>query len=118
MESLPSAHSAIVEAVSFALSQLKPHCQVIVDPVMIASSGDELVDTLCLPDRSLKSYTQERLLDINTHGSGCTLSAAIAAWVSRAFNMQESVSRGLSYVRSTMENPVTIRGMRFINHFP
>lgn len=55
---------------------------------------------------------------IKKHGSGFTLRAAITAWLSKGFGIQDSVLKGLNLIRSTMEFPVTIKGIRFVNHFP
>lgn len=80
--------------------------------------GNDLVDTLCLPNGKLVTYPQKRVSGINTHGSGCTLSAAIAAWMSKNYSIEKSVSKGLNFMRKAMGNPVTLNGQRFINHYP
>ena len=178
--------AGIIESVSSAVSTLKPNCRIVVDPVMIATSGTplideaainalkslllpladlitpnldeaeaflgnsirtfadteeaaralskkfntavllkgghlsgrELVDTLSLPGKDSITFKQKRIDNINTHGSGCTLSAAIAAWIARGHGLEESVSRGHDYVRTAMENPLKIKGVHYINHFP
>ncbi len=81
-------------------------------------TGNTLVDTLSLNDGTIARFTQERILDIDTHGSGCTLSATIAAHLARGLDIRASVSNALAYLRKGMERPVFIEGKRFINHSP
>ena len=76
--------------------------------------GDNLVETLCLLDGTLVTYSQKRISDIKTH----TLSAAITAWMSKSYGKEKSVSKALNYIRDTMENAVTINGLNCINHNP
>ncbi len=80
--------------------------------------GDDLVDTLALPDGQIKTYHQTRIPDIDTHGSGCTLSAAITAWFAKDAAFEEAVSKGRDYLRSAMEHPVFLGDKSFINHSP
>jgi len=46
-------------------------------------SGDELTDVLVTPGGQTRTYASRRILGVDTHGSGCTLSAAIAAHLAR-----------------------------------
>lgn len=80
--------------------------------------GDNLVDVVASPDGQSQSFTQERILDIDTHGSGCTLSAAIAAQVARGNSIPNSISIARSYLRRGMENPIKLPQSPFINHLP
>lgn len=80
--------------------------------------SDELIDTLALPNMEIAVYTQTRIRNIDTHGSGCTLSAAIAAWLAKGFTIESSVKKALDYLRAAMESPISIEGNFFINHFP
>ena len=80
--------------------------------------GDELHDVLADTDGTLHHYTQDRIRDINTHGSGCTLSAAIAAHLARGLDPLEAAQQGRAFLRSGMEQALVLAGKRFINHFP
>lgn len=162
------ANAAIVEAVAAALER-HAFKHVVVDPVMVATSGDALLDadavaaltlrllpcaTIVTPnipeaealsgiainnDDSLRSAAQrihgacnahvlikgghgtspeiidllfdghafnefrsERIETENTHGTGCTLSAAIAANLARGLVLDEAVSQGLQYVHQAI----------------
>ena len=80
--------------------------------------GNELFDTLALPGKTVKTYEQSRILDIDTHGSGCTLSSAIAAGFAKGLEIVEAVEGALKYLRGGMQQPLPIGGSNFINHFP
>jgi len=80
--------------------------------------GNELFDTLALPGKPVKTYEQSRILDIDTHGSGCTLSSAITAGFAKGLEVDEAVDNALRYLRAGMQQPLSIRGSNFINHFP
>ena len=80
--------------------------------------GNELFDTLALPGKTVKIYEQSRILDIDTHGSGCTLSSAIAAGFAKGLEIVEAVEGALKYLRGGMQQPLPIGGSNFINHFP
>ncbi len=80
--------------------------------------GNDLFDTLAIPGGLLKTYQQNRILEIDTHGSGCTLSSAITAYLAKGHDIQNSVEMGLKYLRAGMTQPLSIGGANFINHFP
>ena len=80
--------------------------------------GNDLFDTLAFPDGTLRTYEQTRILDIDTHGSGCTLSSAIAAHLAQGHDVQQAVEKGLKYLRAGMTRSLAIGGNNFINHFP
>lgn len=80
--------------------------------------GNQLIDTLCFPAGELVTYEQTRIAGIDTHGSGCTLSSAIAAWLAQGASIEQAVSEGRRYLRKAMENPLKIKGKAFINHSP
>jgi hydroxymethylpyrimidine/phosphomethylpyrimidine kinase len=47
----------------------------------------------------------QRLDNVCTHGTGCSLSAAIAANLAKGENLQNAVALGLSFVQSSLQNP-------------
>lgn len=47
-------------------------------------------------------FESVRIETKNTHGTGCTLSSAIAAHLARGFEMQEAISRSKSYVHQAI----------------
>lgn len=80
--------------------------------------GNELVDVVATPDGALRHFQQERIPEINTHGSGCTLSSAIAAHLALGKSPLEAITNARDYLRRGMENPICLQGSHFINHFP
>lgn len=81
-------------------------------------TGDELHDVVGQPSGSVSQYTQSRITEIDTHGSGCTLSAAIAAKLAQGQTAIEAIEAGRRYLRDSMEQGLLLSGARFINHFP
>jgi hydroxymethylpyrimidine/phosphomethylpyrimidine kinase len=65
-------------------------------------SGDVLSDVLLLADGSEHIFTDARIDTCNTHGTGCTLSAAIAAHLALGNSMLQAVQRGRDYVRAAL----------------
>ncbi|MFA5520585.1 MAG: bifunctional hydroxymethylpyrimidine kinase/phosphomethylpyrimidine kinase [Castellaniella sp.] len=59
--------------------------------------GDGLVDLLHDGDRMIE-YQGSRIATRNTHGTGCTLSAAIAALLPRTGSVPDAVERARSYL--------------------
>jgi hydroxymethylpyrimidine/phosphomethylpyrimidine kinase len=60
-------------------------------------TGDELVDVL-FDGESIHRFSHPRIATSSTHGTGCTLSAAIAAALALGRPLCESVEDGLAYV--------------------
>jgi hydroxymethylpyrimidine/phosphomethylpyrimidine kinase len=61
------------------------------------ASGDRVVDELSV-DGQLHRFRHRRIRSVHTHGTGCTLSAAIAAELSRGVPLPEAVRRSIRYV--------------------
>ena len=78
--------------------------------------GDELVDVLAEPDGKTRIFTAKRISDVNTHGSGCTLSAAITANLARGYLLPQAVERAWRYLQQSLQAPLEISGNRFIRH--
>ena len=60
-------------------------------------SGRELVDVLW-DGKEVRQWTRPRLDTRNTHGTGCTLSASVAAGLALGHPLQEAVDRALGFV--------------------
>lgn len=61
------------------------------------ASGDRVVDTLY--DGDIRSFRSKRLDTTNTHGTGCTLSAAVAALLARGESLHAAVRRSIEFVQ-------------------
>lgn len=92
--------------------------------------GDDVFDALAFPKKSgtLRGEVSvlmkhPRVAGTNTHGSGCTLSAAIAANLAgtpissdEKENLAAAVSRAVDYVSAGISSPLSVAGDRFIAH--
>ncbi len=79
---------------------------------------DQLVDVLVTPEGEVQRFLSTRNPDINTHGSGCILSAAIAAGLSKGQSLPEAVAHGHAYLQAAIDAGLNIGGTHFIQHFP
>ena len=81
-------------------------------------SGDELVDVLAQPGGDARTYASRRIQGVDTHGSGCTLSAAIAANLARGSRLDDAVEAARAYLLRGLEHSLLVGRRRFINHRP
>ena len=59
-------------------------------------SGNRVVDVLY--DGDIRTFRQQRLDTTSTHGTGCTLSAAITAQLAKGESLHAAVRRAINYV--------------------
>lgn len=79
--------------------------------------GDEVVDVFW-DGRVLRHFRGRRVLTRHTHGTGCTLSAAIAAGLARGLSLGEAVERGVEWVRRAISQaPGLGAGGGPVDHF-
>jgi hydroxymethylpyrimidine/phosphomethylpyrimidine kinase len=78
----------------------------------------ELVDAYHSPTGETQIWRTVHIPDIDTHGSGCTLSSAIAANLARGFSLIQSIGQAHQYLQRAMKHPLYLKGTPFINHFP
>ncbi len=64
--------------------------------------GEEAVDYLC-DGAGIERFVRSRVDTPHTHGTGCTLSAAIAALVAQGVPMREAVGRAKDFVWQALE---------------
>ncbi len=86
----------------------------------ILIKGGHLVDSaddLLLVDNREKWFQAERILNPNTHGTGCTLSSAIACNLAGNSPMEQAVSRGKAFVLGAIKNGMDLgKGPGPLNH--
>ena len=71
-------------------------------------------------DGSVQDYLSEKYDTSNTHGSGCTLSSAIAAYIAQGKDIAEAVALGQEYVTRAIFHGRDVRtgkGNGPLNHF-
>ncbi len=80
------------------------------------SHGQLLVDTLAWPDGRTAKFTANRIEKIDTHGSGCTLSAAITARLALGEDLLAAVQTAHAYLQKGMHQPLFVGGANQIRH--
>jgi hydroxymethylpyrimidine/phosphomethylpyrimidine kinase len=63
-------------------------------------SGDRVVDILY--DGDVRAFRGQRLETTSTHGTGCTLSAAITAQLAKGDSLHAAVRRSIQYVHNAI----------------
>lgn len=69
---------------------------------------DRPCDVLVTSDGRVRSYDHKRIATKNTHGTGCTLSSAIAANVAKGYDLEEAVFRAKDFISMAIENSLDI----------
>jgi len=65
-------------------------------------TGDQLTDRLFDPDGRAASFTDARIDTVHTHGTGCTLSSAIATLLGHGQELEHAVRLGRRFVRQAI----------------
>ena len=77
----------------------------------------EGADDLLLQGRKLRWLHGERIPNPNTHGTGCTLSSAIASNLALGYELEEAVIRAKSYVSGALRAMLDLgKGSGPLNH--
>ena len=83
-------------------------------------SSKKLTSLYFSADNTIQEYHFEKIETNNTHGSGCTLSSAIASFLAQGFDLKEAVKFSQEYVHGAIENGkdiITGKGNGPLNHF-
>lgn len=81
--------------------------------------GSEATDRLFTADSTALHYTSRFIDTHNTHGTGCTLSSAIAAYRALGYDLTTSIEKAKSYVSQAIAGGADIfagRGHGSLNH--
>jgi len=65
--------------------------------------GDEIVDVLCA-GTEVTLFRHPRIDTPNTHGTGCTLSAAIAAYIAQGLDLRGAVAASVDYLTKALSS--------------
>ncbi|MHB1199921.1 MAG: bifunctional hydroxymethylpyrimidine kinase/phosphomethylpyrimidine kinase [Polaromonas sp.] len=82
-------------------------------------AGDMVSDLLVMQNGEAHWMRAPRIQTANTHGTGCTLSSAIAAYLALGASLLEAVQAARAYVRAALEGGVKVRtgaGSGPLNH--
>ena len=64
--------------------------------------GDEVVDTLILPDGERQVWRGGRIATPHTHGTGCTLASGIATGLAAGLTLAAATGRAIRFVRAAL----------------
>jgi len=81
--------------------------------------GDKVVDLLLAPGQAPLWMQAPRIHTANTHGTGCTLSSAIAACLAQGATLPEAVQQAREFVRQALQAGATVKtgqGSGPLNH--
>jgi hydroxymethylpyrimidine/phosphomethylpyrimidine kinase len=81
------------------------------------SGGDQAVDIL-VTRSSIERFSRRRIATENTHGTGCTFSAAITACLAKGLDLTSAVATAKDYIQVAIESAVPLgSGIGPLNHF-
>ena len=81
---------------------------------------DQLTSLLFTADGTIEHFTSQKIETKNMHGSGCTLSSAIAAYIARGETLAQAVALAQDYVHGAIlhgKDVTTGNGHGPLNHF-
>lgn len=78
--------------------------------------GDTCTDILIMKDGTAHRWSHPRTMGISTHGTGCTLSSAIAAHLAMGYELKEAVERSLSYIAQAIAHSHKLGELWAVNH--
>lgn len=79
---------------------------------------DNCTDILLLENGEIVRLEAKRVDTKNTHGTGCTLSSAIASFLAKGLSVNQSVKEGKAYITKAIENSLAIgKGVGPVGHF-
>lgn len=67
------------------------------------ADGEEIEDRLIHADGSVQNWRAPRLHTTSSHGTGCTLSSAIATGLGEGMTLAQAVERAIRFVRRALE---------------
>ncbi|UQW97196.1 bifunctional hydroxymethylpyrimidine kinase/phosphomethylpyrimidine kinase [Rummeliibacillus sp. G93] len=80
--------------------------------------GKDAVDTVFFQDDSFFSMQTKRISTVQTHGTGCTFSAALTAFLAQGFSLKSAIIEAKKFVHLAIQHPLNIgNGHGPTNHF-
>lgn len=78
---------------------------------------DSASDVLC-DQNGIETFQSDSINGVNSHGSGCTFSAAVTAFLARGLDLKEAISAAKDYITGSLKNPHRLaEDTQVINHF-
>lgn len=82
--------------------------------------GPRLYDVYLHQNGDMRIYESVAIVSYNTHGTGCTLSSAIAAFLARGMELAEAIAHARGYVHQAIDHGKDVKtgeGHGPLNHF-
>lgn len=80
--------------------------------------GDTATDLLMQGER-VRTFSAERVVSSSTHGTGCTLSSAVASLLARGKSLDNAIAQAKGYVVAAIRDAAALgHGHGPLNHFP
>ncbi|MCZ6629031.1 MAG: bifunctional hydroxymethylpyrimidine kinase/phosphomethylpyrimidine kinase [SAR324 cluster bacterium] len=77
--------------------------------------NDEAIDAL-YEGKAAEYFAAPYLLQVDSHGAGCTLSSAIAVYLMRGFPLADAISEGKNYLHQALANSLPTGKGDTLNH--
>ena len=106
-----------IQAAGLELCALGPEAVVVKGGNLPGSNSD---DCLVYKNGKIKWLKQRRINTSNVHGTGCTFSSAITAFLAQSYSLEESVSLAKKYLTEALEagkNTTLGKGKGPVMHF-
>lgn len=100
---MPIADRQDIRAAGTKLLQMGAEAVLIKGGHFAADDASCLTDWLCLPGCEPEPLPQKKIDTANNHGTGCTLSAAIAAFLAKGHSLRDAILRAQAYLHACME---------------
>ncbi|HKQ07195.1 MAG TPA: bifunctional hydroxymethylpyrimidine kinase/phosphomethylpyrimidine kinase [Blastocatellia bacterium] len=89
---------------------------------VLVKGGDVMAETatdLLLDDEGARLFAAERVTSSSTHGTGCTLAAAVATLLARGHSLAGAIEQAKHYIVEAIRHaPALGHGHGPLNHFP
>ncbi|MGQ9721384.1 MAG: bifunctional hydroxymethylpyrimidine kinase/phosphomethylpyrimidine kinase [Candidatus Jordarchaeum sp.] len=99
-----------MEEAARAISTLGPEV-VVIKGGHLEATGDTVVDVM-VHAGEITQFKKSRVEEPGTHGSGCSFSSAIAAYIAKGYEPIEAVSHAEKFIEVAVGNPIMIGGGR------
>jgi hydroxymethylpyrimidine/phosphomethylpyrimidine kinase len=73
-------------------------------------------DYLAWPNGRLKTFAAKRCMGVETHGTGCTYSAAICAGLAQGLSLEEAVGKGKKFITRAIQRHLRLGRYTPLNH--
>lgn len=81
-------------------------------------AGAECTDVLARPQSPTLQWSHPRTAGVKTHGTGCTLSSAVAAQLAHGLPLEKAVPAALDYVSAAIARSHRLGSQWALNHAP